>query len=139
MFAPTTEICDPNGNAIALSHLVSGASVLSRSKGKLCAGAVRKVASAIDLLSVTLVVSSGRRLSVAGKQMVFVKGKDGKPRWKSARTLEVGAVLYTVTDGILTVDRLVCTVHSAKPGEPWMTISSTKGNVFAEEILCRAS
>lgn len=139
MFAPTTEVSDHLGNRVAVSHVVRGANLMARVAGRICASTVRKVGAVIDPVSVTLVVASGRRLAVAGRQGVFSRKGKEQPRWRMAVKLEVGDLLYTVDDGILTVDRLVCTVHSSKPGEPWTTISSNKGSVFAEEILCRAS
>jgi hypothetical protein len=139
MFGPMTEVSDARGNRISVAHVVSGAALLARSCGKLCTGRIERVGGVVEPLAVTLVLACGHRLSVAGKQKIFARTRSGRPCWKTAASLEVGAVLYTVTDGILTVDRLVCTVHTSKPGEPWTTIRSNKGSIFAEEILCRAN
>lgn len=139
MYAPTTEVVDAGGNRVALTHLVQGKDLLTRERGGLKAGVVRRVYSMADPLSVTIATAYGRRLTVAGGQRILVHGKGGRAQWLRANVLDVGHLLYAVADGMLVADKVTCIIRADGRHEPWITVSSTTGNLFAEEILCRAS
>lgn len=139
MYAPTTELVDSAGNRVAIAHVVRGRPLLGRTGSRLRHGLVKKVGIWKDDVAVILATSSGRRLSVAGDQRVFVRGRAGVGCWRRAKDIRVGVLLYGVADGILSVDRVTCVVVAEKRGEPWITVSTDTGSVFAEEILCRAS
>lgn len=139
MFAPSTELVDAAGHRVAISHVVKGRPLLGRRRGRLRHGTVSRVGVGRDDLAVVLTTSGGRRLYVAGDQRVFVRGRTGIPCWRPAREVTVGTLLYGVADGILGLDRVTCVVIAEKRAEPWITVQTETGTVFAEEILCRAS
>jgi hypothetical protein len=139
MYAAGTEVVDAAGQRVAVTHLSAGRAVLCRKRGKLLRGLVRKVSARVDPLVVTLITAYGRRLTVAGVQGVMGRGKRGVPAWRQARQFIPGDLLYAVGDGILSLDLVVCVVQTEKPGETWVTVFTTEGNIVAEEILCRAS
>lgn len=139
MYAPTTEVVDSSGNRVALTYLVKGKDLLGRDGPRLRASSVARIFSVADPLSVTIVTAYGRRLTVAGGQRIFVRGKSGRAQWLSAHCIQVGQLIYATADGLLVTDKVTCLIQSGGRHEPWMTVSSTGGNLFAEEILCKAS
>lgn len=139
MLSPITEVINGTGRRVALSYVSAGTDILSRQKSRFCIGRVAKVGAGSDGLAVTLVTTYGRRLTVGGSQKILVRGKRNRPCWRSAWALAVGSQVYTTADGVLTIDRVSCLVMSDNHREPWVTLSSTTGTVFAEEILCRAA
>ncbi len=139
MFSPATELVDAAGVRIHIAHVIRGRELLGRVRGKLRRGAVRRVGVRPGGRATILVTASGRRLSAAAGQRVLVRGRAGLPCWRPAGEVRVGVLVFCVADGILGVDRVTCVVNAEKASEPWITVSTETGTVFAEEILCRAS
>lgn len=140
MYAPTTELVDADGRSVAISSVAQGRAVLSVKPGRRwLKGHVTKMAVMISPEFVTIVTIGGRHLTCAGRLKLATRGKNRRLAWRRAGGLLPGCLLFTVDEGLMTVDKISCIVQADKPGEPWMSVLTDSRNLFAEGILCQAS
>jgi hypothetical protein len=138
MYHASSEVIDAGSKRAPVSLLIKGRDLLARKGDRWVIASVTGLAVQTDGLAVTICTVTGRRLICAGSQQVAVRGKTGLV-WKNARAVTTGNLVYTVADGVLGLDRVSCVVHAERPGEPWIRVKTSFGNLFAEEIMCRAN
>lgn len=137
MFAPSTALVGPDLGPVPVVYLAKGRKLLGW-RMKAVPTVVQRISPEVSPRSVTILTVAGRRLTCAGKQKLAVR-VGGRIVTKSAESVRLRDILVTELDGGLAFDRVSCTVHTDKPGEPWIKVKTSTGNVFAEGILCRTS
>lgn len=81
----------------------------------------------------------GNRLALGGGGVrIATRGGPRPVAWVRPERLDVGARVLVYLDGGVVADRVVCVVRLLADG-PYHRVTSSRGTLFVEGILCRVS